>query len=62
MKHIHTFESFIKEAKTYNYFPAPEMLAQLSPDAGELPNGEEAAGNADNALEDYLKKAKQKID
>ena len=54
-------EFFSKGARTYNYFPTPEMLAQLSKTDGVLPTGEEAAGNASNALEDYLKQAQANL-
>ena len=41
--------------RTYNYFPAPEMLAQLSKDA-------DAGGqSADNSLETYLKSVQESI-
>ncbi len=54
-------EFFSKGPRTYNYFPTPEMLAQLSKTDGVLPTGEEAAGNASNALEDYLKQAQANL-
>lgn len=54
-------EFFSKGPRTYNYFPTPEMLAQLSKTDGVLPTGEEAAGNASNALEDYLKQAQENL-
>jgi len=54
-------EFFSKGPRTYNYFPTPEMLAQLSQTDGVLPTGEEAAGKASNALEDYLKQAQANL-
>jgi hypothetical protein len=54
-------EFFSKGPRTYNYFPTPEMLAQLSQTDGVLPTGEEAAGRASNALEDYLKQAQENL-
>jgi len=54
-------EFFSKGPRTYNYFPTPEMLAQLSKTDGVLPTGEEAAGKASNALEDYLKQAQENL-
>jgi hypothetical protein len=54
-------EFFSKGPRTYNYFPTPEMLAQLSQTDGVLPTGEEAAGKASNALEDYLKQAQENL-
>jgi hypothetical protein len=41
--------------KTYNYFPAPEMLAQLN-------KGADAGGqSADNSLETYLKGVQENV-
>lgn len=54
-------EFFSKGPRTYNYFPTPEMLAQLSQTDGVLPTGEEVAGKASNALEDYLKQAQENL-
>ena len=54
-------EFFSKGPRTYNYFPTPEMLAQLSQTDGVLPTGEEAAGKASNALENYLKQAQDNL-
>lgn len=54
-------EFFSKGPRTYNYFPTPEMLAQLSQTDGVLPTGEEAAGKATNALENYLKQAQDNL-
>jgi hypothetical protein len=54
-------EFFSKGPRTYNYFPTPEMLAQLSKTTGVLPTGEEAAGNATNSLEDHLKTAQENL-
>ena len=54
-------EFFSKGPRTYNYFPTPEMLAQLSQTDSVLPTGEEAAGKATNALENYLKQAQDNL-
>jgi len=54
-------EFFGNGPKTYNYFPTPEMLAQLDKTTGILPTGEDAAGNATNALENYLKTAQSNL-
>ena len=54
-------EFFSKGPRTYNYFPTPEMLAQLSQTDGVLPTSEEATGKATNALENYLKQAQDNL-
>ena len=54
-------EFFTGGPRTYNYYPTPEMLAQLNKTTGLLPTGEEAAGNATNALKKYLKQAQDNL-
>ena len=54
-------EFFSKGPRTYNYFPTPEMLAQLSQTDSVLPTSEEATGKATNALENYLKQAQDNL-
>lgn len=56
-----SLEFFGKGPRTYNYFPTPEMLAQLDKTDGLLPSGEEAAGDATSALETYLKQAQDSL-
>jgi hypothetical protein len=41
--------------RTYNYFPAPEMLAQLNK------NADTGGQSADNSLEAYLKSVQENI-
>jgi hypothetical protein len=51
------FSDFVNEKSTFNYFPAPEMLAQINTEYGNTPDGEPIGRSADNSLETFLKKS-----